>query len=323
MKNKLVLSGLYFLFMHNNILSNFTAFLLITFFLASCEDNDYFFEKGKIPLKLSAQIYDSYTSDKIDKMSFDENDSIGIYLVDYSNGIPQKIGSINNFMNSHYIYTGSYWHSNTGENLYLTDNNTVADLYAYYPYDYGMSREASKRDLSAYPFSISADQRSSISTNDFLWVKYTSVSVARTNVALIFKHLMSKIIVNVRFDTELADSNSLYIHNVKKDGFIDMNTGNVVHTANNYIITPFVEKTTTQNFNQTYSAIIMPQYLEIGTSLFSIETDGKLYTFQLDSGLTIEQGTSYTFNLIVGNANSDNYTKVYKNSITLYSKSRY
>lgn len=276
----------------------------------SCSnDSDRENIETKTRLNISAYINDSYSSYKTSKVFFQPDDLIGLYLVDYLDGIPQKIGSINNFMNSCYIYTGNYWHSNDGDNLYLTDNTTVADLFAYFPYDYEMSREDSKRNLSAYPFSVGQDQRDLSISNDFLWAKSSQVSVVNANIQLEFKHLLSKIIINILIDDSSNTANSLYIHNLTKDATINMNTGIVTPIGKNTIITPYEEMQTNPKFDKTYSALVIPQSIQAGTALFSIEIDKQTFTFLTEETLILQQGTLYTFNLIVSKASLDGRTK--------------
>lgn len=277
----------------------------------------------KTQLNIVAYINDSYASERVSKTLFQSNDLIGLYLVDYIDGKPQKVGAVNNFMNSCYIYTDNYWQSNEGENLYLTDNTTIADLYGYFPYDYEMSRVASKKDLTAYPFSVHQDQRDSSVSNDFLWGKSLNISAANANIQFEFKHLMSKIIINVLIDNDSKTGNSLHIHNLIKDATIDMNTGIVTPTGKSAIITPYEETQAYSKFDKTYSAIVIPQSVQAGTALFSIEFDNQTLTFLTEDTLILQQGFSYTFNLTVTNAFIDNRTKTITKRLILENEFNY
>lgn len=267
---------------------------------SECGNND------TLRVSVVADIASSRLKTRSSKTGFSPNDNIGLYMVDYKNNTPMPIGTISDFMNTEYTYDGTYWNSKDGEELYLTTEQTKADLYAYYPFDYEMSRASGKTDLRAYPFSVESDQSLSPQKSDFLWAKYNELSNTNTIAKLTFRHILSKVVLNVTYGNLGNGNESVIIHNLIKDASIDMRTADIstIETNSNYEITPYLHDIANMGFDKTFSAIIIPQFVKTGTSLFSVTVNDQLFAFTLDSPLSFESGLSYTFNLVIGEANT-------------------
>ncbi|MBD8348162.1 MULTISPECIES: fimbrillin family protein [unclassified Dysgonomonas] len=267
---------------------------------SECGNND------TLRVSIVADIASSKLKTRSSKSGFSENDNIGLYMVDYVNGIPMPVGTISNFMNTEYVYDGTYWNSKDTEELYLTTDQTKADIYAYYPFDYEMSRTPGKADLRSYPFSVESDQSLSSQKSDFLWAKYSELSSANTIAKLTFKHILSKIVLNVTYGNLGNGNESVTIHNLTQNALINMRTADVseVKLNSNNEIKPYLQDIANAGFDKTFSAIIIPQSVETGTSLFAITLNDQMFAFTLDSPISFESGLSYTFNLVIGEANT-------------------
>lgn len=278
----------------------------ICLIFTSCLSDNECGNNDTLRVSVVADIVSSKLKTRSSKSGFSENDNIGLYMVDYENGIPMPLGTISNFMNTEYVYDGTYWNSKDSEELYLTTDQTKADLYAYYPFDYEMSRTPGKADLRSYPFSVESDQSLSSQKSDFLWAKYSELSSANTIAKLTFKHILSKIVLNVTYGNLGNGNESVTIHNLSQDVLINMRTADVseVKLNSNNEIKPYLQDIANAGFDKTFSAIIIPQSVETGTSLFAITVNEQMFAFTLDSPISFESGLSYTFNLVIGEANT-------------------
>lgn len=283
--------------------------LLITaicFSFASCIRDNQCSMNNSVKISFVTDIENHNTQVRSTKSDFSENDNIGIYLVDYVENIPMPIGTISTFMNAEHVYNGNTWNSKDGDELYLSTDQTKANLYAYYPFDYEMSRAPDKLDLRVYPFSVEQDQSLNSQKSDFLWVKYSNLSISNTIAKLTFKHILTKVVINLKFGSLGNGTEPVTIHNLTKDALIDMESGYVFDTGtnSNSEITPYTQNVPNSGFDKTLSAIIIPQFVASGTSLFSISVNNELYAFTIEHPLFFESGYSYTFNLIIGEANT-------------------
>lgn len=283
--------------------------LLITaicFSFASCISDNECAKSNRLSVSFVADIENRNLQTRSTKSGFSENDNIGVYMVDYNNDASMPIGTISEFMNAEHIYNGNFWYSKNGEELYLTTDQTKADLYAYYPFDYEMSRVSGKTDLRVYPFNVEKDQSLSSQKSDFLWAKYSGLSGSNTIAKLTFKHILTKVIINLTYGNLGNGTEPILIHNLTREALIDMENGNVFNTGlnSNSDIIPFIHYEANKGFDKTLSAIIIPQFVDSGTSIFSVNINDELYAFTMENPILFESGYSYTFNLIIGEANT-------------------
>ena len=130
---------------------------------------------------------------KANDSSFDNGDKVGIYVVNYTDGIAGSLKSSENHIdNTGFTYSSSSW--NPDNTVYWKDKKTSADLYAYYPYS------SSITDVNAHPFSVQADQSSETNfwASDFLWGKAEEVTPTSSAVPIVTNHVMSRIIVEIK-----------------------------------------------------------------------------------------------------------------------------
>lgn len=279
---------------------NYTIFLFICLFIMSCSDDDNK-HQGNIALELNISVYNS---PRISKNDFQTDDQVGLYLVDYTaDGIPGILGNLFNtrYVNVAYIYNSTNWYADDGQEIFVTGN--YSDLYAYYPYDPEMSKTPNKMNLGAYPFSVETDQRNFSAPSDFLWAKVSLLSAADPQANIIFRHLMGKFEINLKFDnpSELPSDPQLRIYNTQISSTINLRTGVVSPVGETKVIDPYKIPDTNTGFDFTYNAIVVPQFLPQGTPLFSVTTNGATLIYETESDITIVPQNVYTFNMSVIN----------------------
>lgn len=279
--------------------------LVLSIFLGmSCSEND---EQDKIqPCRVTLNVtIDSRPH--ISKQAFVEGENIGVYLVNYSGNTPGVLGNYDDTrqFNIEYVLNGSFWYAAGEQEIFLDE--TLSDLYAYFPYDEEMSRAPDKMNLTAYPFRISTDQKQSGGDNDFLWAKASMLSVSNPQANMIFKHLMSKCEINLKFNNqdEIPADPQLMVYNTLTHGTINLRTG--IATALDEVkpISPCRNPFVSEGFDFTFYVIIIPQFLPQGTPLFSVTTsNGNVLIYRTESDITVLPQNIYTFNMTVGTAHT-------------------
>lgn len=240
--------------------------------------------------------------ERIAKQVFESGDQIGIYMVSYVNETPGILGDVINTtsFNVPYTYSGISWNAYDGQEIFLDE--TLSDLYAYYPYDDEMSAVSAKLDLSAYPFEVRADQSQLLMHNDFLWAKVTELSVSNSQADIAFSHLMSRCEINLKFDEgEIPLDPQLKIYNTQTFATINLRSGVASAAGGNRVVLPYLHPTPHLGYDFTYDAIIIPQFIEDGTPLFTVTTNnGETLVYEAIDDFTFQPQKIRVFNLTVG-----------------------
>ncbi len=188
------------------------------------------------------------------------------------------------------------------------DPSIMVDLYGYAPFDATLGVAADKRNLGAYPFSVKEDQSAinEFKASDFLWSKSITPTLPTSkDVHLTFTHRLSKIKLNLKaekgFTQEEMDKIIVQIHNVGVGCDIDMGTGIVTLKPNKEkTIIPFKSKATS-GYNATFEAIVAPQTITKGTSLFSLRSNEYTtpYVYNITESIHFTSGKEISFNVNV------------------------
>ena len=129
---------------------------------------------------------------------FETGDAIGVFVTQYNGEsvVPLQISG-NYANNSKSIFDGTNWSNSPA--IYWDGDKPEAkyDIFGYYPFDKPAS-------VDEYLFTVALDQSteataealSGYEASDFLWAKTEGVTQMAT-VPLIFKHRLSKIVVNL------------------------------------------------------------------------------------------------------------------------------
>lgn len=228
---------------------------------------------------------------------FQAGDVIGIFPVRYENGQPGKPGNTNDPVNIGFTYDGVRWRAEAGREFYL--NETPVDIYAYSPYDKDMV-VASGSDLSAYPFDLSGDQN--LKDADFLWAKTEQVSSGNNTVSLAFHHLMSRMEINLHYETP-EEHPEVSIYNVQTAAVVDLSRGVAWSREDRKeTVKPRLLSGQSGEVLFAYEAILVPQSLTAGTPFLTVDYDGEKLLFALPEDIEFEAGRNYIFNLTPGGA---------------------
>ena len=215
---------------------------------------------------------------------FQPDDAISLYAVECADGRQVPLQTAGNFINNEKLtYNGNTW--TPGNSLYWSD--TACDFYGFYPYQPRFS------SIEYFPFSVSLDQNSGgYDQSDLMYASAKNVSRADGDVKLKFKHLMTKLVVNVRkgekFDGDIPDDIVAHVYNTTTSCVVDWAKGSVEKDM-------FGNKSTiTMNklSNTQFEAIVVPQNIEKKTPLIEITMGGIAYL--LEYSLSLKTGFVHT-----------------------------
>ena len=200
---------------------------------------------------------------------------------------------------------------NSAYDIYWKDKHTPIDVYGYYPY-------GSPESIDAYPFTVERDQ-STVSeggamggyeASDFLWGKVENVAPTTNVIRLPMKHRMANARITLVEGTGFASGEwaqtekNILVANLVREATINLADGTVTPTGG-------IEKTATvpSNNGDEWRAIVIPQTVQAGTTLFSITVGGTPYKFTKNEDLTYVAGKMNNFTIRVDKKeNTGQYT---------------
>ena len=286
--------------MKQNIIRNSSLAILLALALTSCSD-----ELEPSPTQQDAKdipmtfVVNYPGKKRATETDFEINDKIGLYVA--SSDTPLEIGG-NLVNNEPLTFDGNQW---TASRSLYWDEGTY-NAYAYYPY----TKEISS--IQDQPFSVSLDQRTQktdtelggYEASDLLFACSKDVSASTSPVNLTFKHIMSKLIIRLvkgeDFEGDMPSNATVYIYNTIPTATIDLEAGVVTRNIKGSRQTIIAH----QDYDNIYSAIIVPQRIENRLPLIEVEIKGVSYIFE--SKFQFKPGTEHLVNLII----SDNPDKV-------------
>ena len=286
---------------------NFLIYIAITvcvMLCAGCADR-LFSEDGTQHstrrIELSGEI-DQVAVTRVNDGGFCDGDRMGIYIVDYKADIPGTLQqSGNRADNVCYTYDEANCKWNSDQDVYWKDNHTHIDVYGYYPY-------ANPESIDNYTFNVQRDQSTATSdgkkggyeASDFLWGKLSDVAPTSAALRLLLRHRMSSACVKLLKGEGFTDSEwesidkTVLVTNLARKASINMTDGTVKVAGD-------VESSATipSQVNDEWRAIIVPQTVPAGTTLFSITIGGAPYKFAKNEALTYVSGKMMKFNIRV------------------------
>ena len=252
-------------------------------------------------IKLSGEI-DQVAVTRVNDGGFCDGDGMGIYIVDYKAGTPGTLlQSGNRADNVCYTYDEANRKWNSDYDVYWKDFHTHIDVYGYYPY-------AHPESIDNYTFNVQRDQHnatvdgkmSDYEASDFLWGKLSDVAPTSVALRLLLRHRMSSACVKLLKGEGFTESEwesidkTVLVTNLARKASINMTDGTVKVAGD-------VEKLATipLQVNDEWRAIVVPQTVPAGTTLFSITIDGAPYKFAKNEALTYVSGKMMKFNIRV------------------------
>ncbi len=226
----------------------------------------------------------SYPATRATTNAFEADDAVSLYAVQWEGGTqyPLQIGG--NFLNNEKLtYNGSNW--TPERSLYWSDQ--PCDFYALYPY------QANVDSVEDYPFSLSTDQNNGgYEASDLLFAKAEHVSRADGPVNMQFKHMMSKMVVNLvkgeQFEGDIPDDVVAHIYNTTTSCTVNWQTGSVEKDIFGTKQTLTMKKFS----NDHFEAVLIPQNLEKRTPLIELTMGGIAYL--LETSLSFRPGYVHT-----------------------------
>ena len=273
------------------------CFLLLL--LSSCAPQ----ETPLMPINLDTGINgnDTGIQTKATDTEFETNDRIGLYVVNFVDGVAGNLASSNNHVNNmgftFDISTDPKW--TPDEEIFWFDGATNADFYCYYPYT------ATIEDVSSFPFLINSNQSilANYKSSDFLWGNKTGIAPTSSPVPVLLSHCFSlmKIILEAgdgfTEDDLVANNVSIGINNIKNNALIDLSDGVVTASGSTVTISPYYTGT-------FYKALAVPQSIANGTNLLTINVGGINYYFSIGTALAFESNKIYTFTITLSKTGS-------------------
>ena len=261
-------------------------------------------------IELSGEI-DQVAVTRVNDGGFCDGDGMGIYIVDYKAGTPGTLQqSGNRADNVCYTYDEANRKWNSDYDVYWKDFHTHIDVYGYYPY-------AKPVNIDNYTFNVQRDQSSATAdgkmggyeASDFLWGKLSDVAPTSAALRLLLRHRMSSACVKLLKGEGFTESEWKSIDkmvlatNLARKASINMTDGTVKVAGS-------VEKLATipSQVNDEWRAIVVPQTVPAGITLFNITIGGAPYKFAKNEALTYVSGKMMKFNIRVDKAEgSDKY----------------
>ena len=289
---------------------NFLIYIAITVCVvlcAGCADR-LFSEDGTQHstrrIELSGEI-DQVAVTRVNDGSFCDGDGMGIYIVDYNADIPGTLQqSGNRADNVCYTYDEANCKWNSDQDVYWKDNHTHIDVYGYYPY-------ANPESIDSYTFNVQRDQSTATAddkmggyeASDFLWGKLSDVAPTSAALRLLLGHRMSSACVKLLKGEGFTDSEwesidkTVLVTNLARKASINMTDGTVKVAGD-------LESSATipSQVNDEWRAIVVPQTVPAGITLFNITIGGAPYKFAKNEAFTYVSGKMMKFNIRVDKA---------------------
>lgn len=271
-----------------------TAVLMLCILLAACSDSLFDGDGGKLNgedrIQLSGSI-EQLALTRVCDNGFCDGDVMGVYVVDYNGGTPGTLKpSGNRCDNVRHTFDEANNQWKPANDIYWKDKHTHIDVYGYYPF-------ANPESIDDYQFEVQKDQsRASADgemggyeASDFLWGKVGDVAPTTSIIRLPLFHRMSNARVTLIqgsgfADGEWANTEKIVLApNLVRKASIDLATGEVKPSGS-------VESTATipSRVDDEWRAIVVPQTVSAGTTLFSITIGGMPYKFVKNEALTFD-----------------------------------
>ena len=272
--------------------------------LAGCSDDlfgDGTTSGGTDRINLSGEI-EQLAVTRVNDSGFCDGDVIGVYIVDYEGNVPGTLQTDGNRAdNVRHTFDEAAYKWNSSYDIYWKDKHTPIDVYGYYPY-------GSPESVDAYSFTVQRDQSTAseggemggYEASDFLWGKVADVAPTTSVIRLPMQHRMANarvtLVEGTGFDAgEWAQTDKVVLAaNLCREATINLADGTVTSTGK-------VEQTMTvpSRNGDEWRAIVVPQTVQAGVTLFSITIGGVPYKFSKNEAFTYVAGKMNNFSIRV------------------------
>lgn len=208
---------------------------------------------------------------KATEVNFEDGDKIGLNVI--------ADGSTENYATNECLTFGSEVFS--GDLQWYADVYTKADLYAYYPY----SAEGVPSVYDTY-----YDQSEGIGAADFMAASKKSVLPTVNSVAMVFKHMMTKLVINVE-NASGSEIETIGIAGTPQAAEIDLMNMTVTPVESADEQGPVIAYEASEG--KTWQAIVIPH--SEAMSVVITLSNKKVLTQPL-AAMTLKSGGQYTIN---------------------------
>ena len=224
---------------------------------------------------------------------FEQGDKMSLYAVEYSGEEVAELQTYGNYLNNEpMVYNGAEWRSE--RTLYWAQSH--CDFYGIYPYQ-------ELGAMSDYLFELPIDQStpetadaiSGYEAADIMWAKAEKVSREDGKVNLQFKHMMSRVVVDIvrgkSYEGELPKDIDVHIYNTLTSAIVDWRIGSLKADQQGSRKTIKMR----QVDGDTFDAIVVPQFIQRSTPLIEITMEGIAYL--LESSASLRPGKQHHFEI--------------------------
>lgn len=259
--------------------------------------------RAEFKLTLAGEIDQLYLS-RVNDNGFADGDVMGVYVVDYVSQQPGKLqASGNRGTNVKHTFDEPNFKWNSSYDIYFRDDKTPVDIYGYYPYSAN-----NPEDPENYAFQVQHDQQiaahdgllSGYERSDFLWGKVAKVYATEHVIRLPLKHRLGNVCVKLKEGKGFSQGEwaelkkTVMVLNTTTDALINLSTGECTPQgeAKEAGILP-------HEHEGEYRAIVVPQIVGSGKTLFSITVGSVAYKFSKDVATVYEAGKMTNFTIEV------------------------
>ena len=274
--------------------------ILAASLLTACSDSDWFdegFSGDRHKIELTSEI-NQVPVTRVNDNGFVDGDVMGVYIVDYEGSNPgtlQVKGNRGDNVRHTFDEANNKW--NSAFDVFWKDKHTHIDVYGYYPF-------GNPESIGQYAFTVQRDQSKpteggemgGYEQSDFLWGKASDVAPTTSVVRLSMQHRMANARVTLVEGTGFAEGEwaktekTVLATNLIREALINLSDGTVKTNG-------AIEKTATMpsRVNDEWRAIVVPQTVAAGTTLFSITIGGVPYKFAKNEDFTYQAGKMSNF----------------------------
>lgn len=241
------------------------TFMFAAALLASCQQE----ENETTTIDTNGRITIAPIITRATEVDFEDTDQIGVTITQSNDFVyaSNKLMTYNN---------GVF----TGDLLWYPEGNNKSQIVAYYPYD------AAGAPTS---FTVKADQTTGYGASDLIAASKSDVLPSTNAVVMNFKHILTKLVINVENDTQ-SDISSVVLKGSIPTATLDLPALSVT-ADESATATDITAQVVTAN--KAYRAIVIPQ--TVAFTLEVVTADGKTLSQRLTS-TTLAQGGQYSVN---------------------------
>lgn len=220
--------------------------------------------------------------------AFEAGDAFGIYAMEYNGAAASPMQLSGNWANNaKSTLNGSAW---TVEPKIWWKDGATFDVVAYYPYTAELS------SVDNYLFEVQTDQRNGgFTKSDLMWAKTAGVKREDGDIALNFRHRLSRLDVNLikgeDYEGDLPATATVQVMNTVTSALVDITSGELEKNPYGETETVIADQVGTGRF----SAIIVPQRLMNQVPLVEVIVKGVSYL--VTTRFVFEPGVRHTINI--------------------------